>query len=184
MISKTPQTMCGQQVPSSTKAMVARIALLNGQDEERMEANSGLAADAVPAMPAEGTRILATGSIASDRCRAMRGCPKFEWCSAPICPLDPEWHRCTHVRDERICLYLAEAVKPGAERNFEGVGLGNLFEKVAEVIPAIRDRHYPLKKALEQASKSSSRLTRRFPTLPTRRLGHSLVYSLDRTCTP
>jgi hypothetical protein len=33
-------------------------------------------------------------------------CPKFDNCSAPICPLDPDWHTRRMLRDERVCYYL------------------------------------------------------------------------------
>jgi hypothetical protein len=36
-------------------------------------------------------------------------CPKFDNCSAPICPLDSDWHTRRMLRDERVCYYLLKA---------------------------------------------------------------------------
>jgi len=45
----------------------------------------------------------------------MHECPKFESCSAPICPLDAQWRMRAHNPGDRICFYLREAVKPSAD---------------------------------------------------------------------
>lgn len=87
-------------------------------------------------------------------------CPKFIQCSAPICPLDAEWGKRVHLKDERVCFYLTEAVKDHAQVNFEGVRLGKLFEVIHRHTPAIISRHAPLRKALARAACSGSRMTR------------------------
>ena len=45
--------------------------------------------------------------------RDMCECPKFQKCSAAICPLDHDWLRNCENTD-RICLYLCESMKPTA----------------------------------------------------------------------
>ncbi|MBU1091887.1 hypothetical protein KKA27_03450 [Patescibacteria group bacterium] len=33
----------------------------------------------------------------------MKNCPRFSFCSAPICPLDPDWKNRTYLPGEPIC---------------------------------------------------------------------------------
>lgn len=79
--------------------------------------------------------------------------------------------RCAHLRDERVCFYLAKAVKVDAEPNFKGAGLGELPGEVSDAILAIQDRQYPIRKALERADRSGSRMRRRIPGLAASALG-------------
>jgi hypothetical protein len=44
----------------------------------------------------------------------MSDCTHFDKCSAPVCPLDSNWRERTHRAEDRVCLFLSEAVKPGA----------------------------------------------------------------------
>ena len=87
-------------------------------------------------------------------------CPKHIQCSAPICPLDQDWRKRSHLKGERVCFYLAEAVKDRAKANFEGARLGKLFEVIHRGIPDIISRHGPIKKALVRAANSGARMTR------------------------
>ena len=45
----------------------------------------------------------------------MSACPKFDQCSAPICPLDPDWKIRSHLEGERVCFYLTEYSKPAGK---------------------------------------------------------------------
>ena len=47
-------------------------------------------------------------------------CPKYEKCSANICPLDRDWPLRTHLKGESICFYLREYVKQGAIARLRG----------------------------------------------------------------
>lgn len=42
-------------------------------------------------------------------------CPKFAICSAPVCPMHDDWLKLSHLRGERVCLYLREWSKVGGE---------------------------------------------------------------------
>lgn len=46
-------------------------------------------------------------------------CPLYDKCSAPICPLDPKWHRRSHDSSDSICRVLTESAKPGADERFK-----------------------------------------------------------------
>ena len=45
---------------------------------------------------------------------SMNDCPKFDSCSAPVCPLDPAWQNIHQLKGERVCYYLTEYSKPAA----------------------------------------------------------------------
>jgi hypothetical protein len=45
----------------------------------------------------------------------MQRCPKFEACNAPICPLDPDWRKRTHLGGDALCFYAGEYVKEGGQ---------------------------------------------------------------------
>jgi hypothetical protein len=91
----------------------------------------------------------------------MEDCPKYKGCSAPICPLDPNWRKARHLRGERICFYLCEAQKDGAEAIFRGRGLGELFKLMVEAAPDISVRWRTIKNALTKAAKTGSRMNRK-----------------------
>lgn len=84
-------------------------------------------------------------------------CPKFKKCSAPICPVDPDWHTRVHLKSERVCFYLREAVKAGVAQNLRGALPDKLVEAIAEALPRIIDRYGPIRKQLLKSAKTSSK---------------------------
>ena len=94
----------------------------------------------------------------------MENCPKFEGCSAPICPLDPNWRKRLHLKGARVCFYLCDAQKDGSEAIFGGRGWGELYRLMVEVTPDISTRWGTIKKALVKAAKTGSRLNRNPPS--------------------
>ena len=81
-------------------------------------------------------------------------CPKFEQCSAPICPIDPEWQKCVYKKGEPVCFYLRQHAKDPLWGQKAGNVARKLSDKVGEVYPQIVERYAPLKTALVRASKS------------------------------
>ena len=61
----------------------------------------------------------------------MYDCPKFESCSAPICPLLPSVSSGYMCNGERVCLYLTEYQKADSEARFRVLGLGELYQDMA-----------------------------------------------------
>ncbi len=88
-------------------------------------------------------------------------CPKFQKCNAPICPIDPIWHKRKHFSGDRVCFYLMEAQKPNAKALFEVRGLGYLYEVMVMHTQSIADTYTPIKNALEKAKATSSRMARK-----------------------
>lgn len=84
-------------------------------------------------------------------------CPKFEYCSAPICPLDKQVLTRSHLKGETTCLYLREYAKTGFRAISEGYIPRNIGSAITLVYPALIDRYVPLKKQLMRATLSGSK---------------------------
>jgi hypothetical protein len=91
----------------------------------------------------------------------METCPKFQTCSVPICPLDPDWRKRKHFAEDRICPYLLEHSKAGAKAVFMGAGRGYLYQAISKATPAIRATYSRIDKAYIRASLSGSRMGRK-----------------------
>ena len=91
-------------------------------------------------------------------------CKRFDSCSAAVCPLDPHWSRCTHIKGEPVCLWLRERSKPGGEAVIRGALPTNQVEAVEWAHALLRQRTDPLSRALRRAAGSASK----------RASGHSL----------
>ncbi len=88
----------------------------------------------------------------------MYDCPKFESCSAPICPLDDDWELRSHLNGERVCYYLTEYSKSAFRPLLRRVLAGELYERIAEQHPRIIEAHALIKRRLMISSKKGSRL--------------------------
>ena len=93
----------------------------------------------------------------------MRNCPKYESCSAPICPLEDSLFKRTLLKEDPTCFYLTESVKDGAETRFKGAGLEWLYKKVVRATPHLISRYPRICSALKRARLYGSRITRRVP---------------------
>ena len=86
--------------------------------------------------------------------QAMKECPRFEGCNAPICPLDPDVLDRVHVKGDPVCYYLRLYVKNALWGLKPGSLPANLPIRVAELYPVLFFRYAPLKAALLRAAKS------------------------------
>ena len=86
--------------------------------------------------------------------QAMKECPRFEGCNAPICPLDPDVLDRVHVKGDPACYYLRLYVKNALWGLKPGSLPANLPIRVAELYPVLFFRYAPLKAALLRAAKS------------------------------
>jgi len=89
---------------------------------------------------------------------ASKACPRFDGCNAPLCPLDPEWHQRSHVEGEAICGLTLEVVKDGADQRLRGYVRSETLAAVHQALPALMARSYGIRRAINRASKSGSRL--------------------------
>lgn len=65
-------------------------------------------------MPVPPTKAPNKAALSAKNLRvleSLRRCPKFSGCSAPLCPLDPLHPTRAMLPNERMCLWMLEAVK-------------------------------------------------------------------------
>lgn len=84
-------------------------------------------------------------------------CPRFDSCSAPLCPLD-NWQRAQHLPGERVCGLLCELVKDGGEMRLRARMSSDLVDTLAEVCPKIAACWQRVRRELGRASLSGSKL--------------------------
>lgn len=78
-------------------------------------------------------------------------CPRFQTCNAAICPLDPAWRKAVHLPGEKVCYYLLNIVKAGADERFEENPVAQaVSEKAADVHAA----HPDIAKRVARAAKT------------------------------
>ena len=95
-------------------------------------------------------------------------CPKFDHCSATLCPLDPQRSIRVIHRDDPICFFLLEVGKRGGEERIS-VGHSVAIAQVAsEVFQEVMSTACPIKKRLLRASQTASRI---------RQIGQSIAIS-------
>ena len=83
-------------------------------------------------------------------------CPRFNRCSAPLCPLDPHWRRCKMLRDEHMCYYLTEASKEGAHERFRDRFDFDIYMVAEESLPGMRKAFKELDREIKRASERPS----------------------------
>jgi hypothetical protein len=90
-------------------------------------------------------------------------CDRFQTCSANICPFeDAELaKKRKHLNGERVCFYLIEAQKSGAKAIFDKCGRAYLYQLIQDAMPNIVARHSIIKRVLENAKKTGSRMDRK-----------------------
>ena len=91
----------------------------------------------------------------------MTDCLKFDACSAPVCPLDPQASKVRHLEGERVCFYLTEYSKPGARAILKRVLPAELYGSLTEIYPDLITRAGPLRKQLQRSSKNPPKVGRR-----------------------
>jgi hypothetical protein len=85
-------------------------------------------------------------------------CPRFKSCSAPICPLDVDWRSRTHLKSDIVCPYLREAVKPSGKAVLARTLLRHQAEGVLRVAPLIMASSVHVRRVLERAARSGSKI--------------------------
>lgn len=91
----------------------------------------------------------------------MNDCPKFNKCSAPVCPLHEGCLDTAYRPGESVCFYMLEYVKHGARARFKGDTTRELYQAISDNLPALLSRYAPLKHALNRAKNTPSRMGRK-----------------------
>jgi hypothetical protein len=81
-------------------------------------------------------------------------CPRFQTCSALICPLDPRWPTAYHRSGERVCHYLLVAAKDGADDRFADDAV---YAACRTALPMVAARWPAIGKAVEKAGRTGFR---------------------------
>lgn len=87
---------------------------------------------------------------------APKSCPKFDNCSAVICPLDADWTHRNHRQGERICYYLRELVKPDGSKHVQGTLSTTLLQLIGEEQPKIDAQYGPIRRRLKRHAQTPS----------------------------
>lgn len=88
-------------------------------------------------------------------------CPKFQKCNAPICSLEPNWKKRKHISGDRVCFYLIEAQKHGANAVFEVRSLTHLYEAMVMHTSEIAGTYSIINTAINKAKITTSRMSRK-----------------------
>lgn len=87
----------------------------------------------------------------------LKPCPRFERCGAPVCPFDSAYRSTEMLRNEAVCHYLREHAKPaGPQRVTDTLG-ERLSNQIQEAYDWCMENMYPMRKALQRASKTRSK---------------------------
>lgn len=117
--------------------------------------------------PASGPNRKAGCGDASDSANctlnASTLCPRWNRCSTPLCPLDPDVFKRAALNDEPVCYYLTEAVKSDAEAIFRRRGRSELYELISKLIQPMSARWGRIRRHLERAKSNGSRMARLAP---------------------
>lgn len=81
-------------------------------------------------------------------------CPRYERCNASYCP----GLGGVHLPSEKVCLFLTEIVKAGGEARVRAVLDAGLAQAVLDDARRLLSDQSPLGRAIQRASRSSSRL--------------------------
>jgi len=87
-------------------------------------------------------------------------CPRFDSCSAPICPLDPEWPSAQHINGERVCGLLTELVKAGGRQRLNTILSTDQLATLVREAPKVEVRWSDVRRRLKASSSKASRIER------------------------
>jgi len=85
-------------------------------------------------------------------------CPHWDRCSAPVCPLNKTG---SHLRDEPICFYALELVKPEADERFNESELIWLKDALEPNIDWFQKQSRDIKKRMDKSALTKSRMTQK-----------------------
>ncbi len=108
---------------------------------------------------------LKTPTPNSSRIDQMRQCPRFEKCSVPLCPLDPDWHKCSILDEDSVCYLQLEAVKPNSDAAFQAAGIGWMIPLVLAPLQAMSERSGRVRRQTERSKTTGSRMRKEPPWL-------------------
>src|SRR6185437_3110278 len=85
-------------------------------------------------------------------------CPRYQSCSANICPLDPDWRKRSHLQGEPVCGLLRELVKPNGAATLATTTAADLVTVITDALPEISARNFDIRAQLARSAKTGSRI--------------------------
>lgn len=85
-------------------------------------------------------------------------CSRWDRCSAPICPLDPDWRLRKHLENEPVCGLLLELAKPAGEATLRACVRAEVAQAAITLAPTILGAVGMVRRACERSAKSGSRM--------------------------
>ena len=85
-------------------------------------------------------------------------CPRFDSCSASVCPLDPQWPRAQHIQGERVCGLLTELVKVGGRARVANILTPEQFPVLVRERLKVEARWSDIRIRLRASAKTGSRI--------------------------
>ena len=82
----------------------------------------------------------------------MHDCPKFDSCSATLCPLDKGLRKRSYLPGERVCHYITMYSKPHEIDNIRGSLPIELFRAVESSYPYISNHNANIRNRLKASS--------------------------------
>jgi hypothetical protein len=87
-------------------------------------------------------------------------CPRWDSCSAPICPLEPDWRKHEMRLNEKLCHHLREYAKHPTRAILGGVLTARMVDLVVECYEEAIKSSGPLKRGLLRTANKNSITTR------------------------
>jgi hypothetical protein len=87
----------------------------------------------------------------------MTACPRYEACSAPLCPLNRDRSVRSHLRGEPVCGFLRELVKAGGPARVKTAVPEDLFELIGAAAVELTAPRSPIYWQLRVAAGKKSR---------------------------
>lgn len=84
-------------------------------------------------------------------------CPRYDFCSCPLCPLSPDWTNHRHLPGDPVCRWLREAVKPGSRAVLSRSLSGKSVDRVVAIAMTLISHKGPLKTRLIRAATQGSK---------------------------
>ena len=85
-------------------------------------------------------------------------CPRFDYCNAPLCPINPGQKDRAYLRGEPVCIFMLEYVKPDGQAKLKRTIGGRATEAVGKAAQWAKRAHKPFQERLSRASRTASRL--------------------------
>lgn len=104
-----------------------------------------------------GTDFKGISSQTQAEANSKSDCPRYDFCSCPLCPLESDWNKHRHLPGDPVCRWLREAVKPGSRAILSRSLSGKSVDRVVAIAIILISHKGPLKIRLIRAASQGSK---------------------------